>query len=235
MRVPRIAVATLILACALPCSLQAQNPPQAIKMQFVCFPKQANIEPLELLLGRETLEIAAPGHEFSPEYKVPPLSQVVIGKTVQGEDGKPRFDVYGKAKGISSPDQLILLIRKGREPSDGFVVMPMDARGTSFPGGSFLFINASTKNVGCEIGDKAFALEPGKQNLVRPKATHEAGACQATFSFERQDKTAKKFYDTRWSTDESYRTMVFFFDLKDKVGIQPIINVLPYTGNPTPP
>ena len=236
MRVPLIAAAAAFaFALLLPGTASAQNPPKSINLQFIAFPKHLEIEPLELLVGKETLEIATPGHEFSPPYKVPPLPNIVIGKTVQDKDGKPKFDIYGRAKGIAARDQIILLIRKGQKPEDGFVVMPMDARKAQFPGGSFLFINAATKKVGCELGDKKFALEPGKQTLVKPKADHDGPVCQATFYFEKVDGALKKFFDTRWSNDPAFRTMVFFYDSKGKVGIQPIMEMLPFDGPIGPP
>ena len=235
MRVSLIAAIAFALASILPDTASAQNPPPRIQLQFITFPKKLDIQPLELNLGKETIEIAAPGHEFGPPYKVPPLANIIIGKTVQGEDGKPRFDTYGRAKALPSREQIILLIRKGDNPSDGFHVLPMDARAAEFPGGSFKFINASSKKVGSEIGNEKFAIEPGKQKLIKPKPDHEGNVAQTTFYYEKDNKKPKKFSDGRWSTDPAFRTMVFFYDLKGRVGVSPIIEMLPFDGPVRPP
>jgi hypothetical protein len=217
-----IALATSFLLLA---NAPAQQ--EKISLQFLAFPKQMRPEPIELVVGEgKTIEVDTPGNELSSAYKVPPLSSVMVGKTTTDGEGEPVFEVYGKGKGISATKQIILLIRKGKESSDGFVVIPINAEQANFAGGSFLFINASALNVGGTIGDKKFALKPGQQKLVTPKADHEGDICQVTISYQRDEKW-KTFYDTRWPANKTYRSLIFFHQDPEtgRLGIAPIVDM----------
>lgn len=198
-----------------------------ISLQFLVLPKQIQPEPVELLIGEEkTMEVETPGNELSPTYKVSPLSSIVVGKTIQNEEGQSVFEVYGKAESISASRQIILLIRKGKDNSDGFVVLPLNGELANFSGGSFLFINASRLSVGGVIGDKKFGLKPGQQQLLKPAANHKNGICQVTLAYQREDKW-KTFYDTRWPTNKKYRSLIFFHQdpATGRLGIAPIVDM----------
>ncbi len=130
---------------------------EKVSLQFLVLPKQMKPKPVELQIGEgKTIEVETPGNELSRAYKVPRLSSIAIGKTTQNEEGDPIFQVYGKAKSIAASKQIILLIRKGKNNSDGFVVLPLNAELTNFSGGSYIFINASKLNVAGVIGDQKF-------------------------------------------------------------------------------
>lgn len=217
----------VILAVSL-CHAQEQ---QKISLQFLAFPSQPDSGPIELLVGeKETIPIEIPGHELSPEYKVNRPATIIVGITTKNEKDEPIFQVLGKAPAIAATKQIILLLRKGENNSDGFVVLPIDGELTNFSGGSFLFVNASQLTIGGTIGDKNFALKPGQRNLLNPAPTHEGGGCQVTLSYQKDenDTKGKKFYDTRWSVNAKYRTLVFFYqDPETKsLGVAPIVNFL---------
>lgn len=207
---------------------QAQAKPQKkISLQFLVLPKKVRPKPIELLIGEgKTIEIETPGNELSRVYKVPPLSSIVVGKMSQDAEGEPVFKVYGKEKSISASEQIILLIRKGKNDSDGFVVLPINAERTNFGGGNYLFINASKMNIAGAIGDKKFGLEPGKQKLLAPIANHENGICQVTLAYQRKDKW-KRFYDTRWPANKKYRSLIFFHQdpRTGRLGVSPIVDM----------
>lgn len=220
---------TYFITLAITSMLMAHAPAQGkISLQFLVLPKQMQPEPVELLIGKEkTIEVETPGNELSPTYKVPPLGSIVVGKTTQNEEGDPVFEVYGKAKSITATKQIILLIRKGKKNSDGFVVLPINGELANFRGGSFLFINASKLNVGGAIGDKKFGLKPGQQKLLKPAANHEAGICQVTLAYQRKEKW-KTFYDTRWPSNKKYRSLIFFHQdpATGRLGVAPIVDML---------
>ena len=204
-----------------------------ISLQFLAFPKQLKPEPIELQIGEgKTIVVQTPGNELSPTYKMPRLGSIVVGKTTQNEEGDPVFQVYGKAKTIAASKQIILLLRKGRNNSDGFVVLPIDGELANFSGGSYLFINASKLNVGGVIGDKKFALKPGQRRMLKPAPNHESGICQVTLSYQRKDKW-KTFKDTRWSANKRYRSLVFFHQnpKSGRLAVSPIVDILPYQSS----
>ncbi|MFU8893741.1 MAG: hypothetical protein ACNA8L_08945 [Luteolibacter sp.] len=200
---------------------------QKISLQFISFPRSTNLEPIELLLGEgETKEVYIPGHELSPAYRVDAMTTIAVGKTVTNENGESRFQVYGQAPALAATQQIILLIRKGDENSDGFQLLPINGERSDFTGGSFLFFNASQIAVGGIIGDQEFALRPGQRRLLKPSATHQGGGCQVTLSYQHQEDW-KKFYDTRWSVNPRYRSLIFFFQDPEsgQLGVSPIVDI----------
>lgn len=201
---------------------------EKISLQFLAFPKKLQPLPVELLVGEgKTIEVDTPGNELSTTYKVPPLESIVVGKTTVNEEGESVFQVYGKAKSITASKQIILLMRKGKDDSDGYVVLPINGELANFRGGSYLFINASGLNVGGVIGGSKFALKPGQRRLLKPTPNHEDGICQVTLSYEREDKW-KVFYDTRWPANEKYRSLIFFHQdpRTGRLGVSPIVDML---------
>jgi len=230
MQTPRAALLAFAIAFV---SMPAASAQDKISLQFLAFPKKAQPEPVELLIGEnKTIEVEIPGNELSPTYKVSPLGSIVVGKTTANKEGEPVFEVYGKARSIAASKQIILLIRKGKEDSDGFVVLPLNGELGDFRGGSYLFINASNLNVGGVMGDTKFALKPGQRRLLKPAPDHEGDICQVTLAYQREDKW-KTFKDTRWPTNERYRSLVFFHQDPEsgRLGVSPIIDMLPYQAS----
>lgn len=206
---------------------------EKMSLKFLAFPKMRGSEPVELVVGEnKTIEVATPGHELSPEYKVAAQDTIVVGKTIVNEEGEPEFQVYGRAKSNGSSNQIILLMRKGRENSDGFDVVPINGNLDDFKGGNYIFINASKLNVGGVMGETKFALKPGQQRMLKPKPDHENNVCQVTLSYEREDGW-KKFKDTRWPTNERYRSLIFFHQdpRNGRIGVSPIVDMLPYESS----
>jgi hypothetical protein len=194
----------------------------------LAFPKQADLKPIELVVGeKKVIPIDIPGNELSPVYRVNRLASIVVGLTTKNEKEESVFQVLGNAPSIASSKQIILLLRKGQNNSDGFVVIPLDGDLEKFSGGSYLFINASKLPVGGIIGDKKFALKPSQRSLLQPAATHAGGGCQVTLSYEYNDKW-ELFYDTRWSVNKRYRSLIFFYQDPEtgSLGVAPIVDFL---------
>jgi len=207
----------------------AQNE-SMVSLQFLAFPKMLQPEPVELVVGeKKTIKVQTPGNELSPTYKMPRIGTIVVGETIENADGKPAFQIYGRAQMIDASQQIILLFRKGEKNSDGFVVLPIDGELSNFSGGSYLFINASKINVAGKIGDKKFKLNPGQRELLQPATTHVGGGCQVTLAYQREEEW-KIFKDTRWSTNKSYRSLVFFLQhpVSGRLIVAPIVDILPY-------
>lgn len=214
--------------------LAPQLPAQEnMSLRFLAFPQRPDAEPVELRIGeKETIKVSTPSNELSQTYTVPALPSIAVGKMGKNAEGKDVFETYGSAKSLGCAKQIVLLIRKGESHSDGFVVIPVDGGTLDFKPASYLFVNASGHSVAAIIGDKRVALEPGGKQLVKPAPTHADGICQVTF-FYRNGEDWKKVYDTRWPASEKFRSIVFFYQdpRTQKLGIVPIVDVLPYAGN----
>jgi len=221
---PIISIVVATLAIPLSHAQQAET----LSLQFLAFPKQISPEPIELVVAEgKTMPIEIPGHELSPVYKVERLPSIVVGITTKNEQGEPIFQVLGKASTLSSSKQIVLLMRKGENNSDGFVVLPINGELAKFSGGQYYFINASQLPIGGIIGDKTFALKPGQRRLLQPAATHAGGGCQVTLSYQNEEKW-KIFYDTRWTVNKRYRSLIFFYQDPESgsLGVAPIVDIL---------
>lgn len=223
-------IALTILALAVAPIGSAQDAKMSLK--FLAFPAHTNPKPVELIISTtETIEVNTPGHRISKTYIVPALKQIVVGKSGVDAEGNPSFDVYGRADALPAKEQIILLLRKGKENSDGFVVLPINAQAQNFPGGSFLFINASNEDCAGIVGDKKFALKPGQQKLLEPKPDFGGDVCQVALSYLRETEEGKEwklFRNARWSCDKGLRTLAFFYQnpKTGKVSIAPVIEII---------
>jgi hypothetical protein len=232
MLIARLLLCSLPLALAMP-FCHAQETPKT-SLQFLAFPKQIRPEPVELVVGEgKTIEVQTPGNELSISYQVPSLQSIVVGKTILDAEGKAKFEAYGQVKSLGTPTQIILMLRKGNENKDGFVLIPINGDLGEFGGGSFLFINASALHVGGVIGDSKFALKPGQRRMLKPKPDFDDDICQVTLAYQKDDEAEeqwKTFKDTRWSANEAYRSLVFFYQHPEtgRLGVAPIVDILPY-------
>ncbi len=230
MTAPRCPLLILLATYALSVLPSAAQNESMVTLQFLAFPKQLRPAAVELLVGeKKTIKVQTPGNELSPTYEVPRLGTIVVGETVENAEGKPVFQIYGRANMIDASKQIVLLFRKGSENSDGFAVLPIDGDLSNFGGGNYFFINASKINIAGRIGDKKFELNPGQRKLIQPAATHEGGGCQVTFAYQR-DEGWKIFKDTRWTTNQRYRSMIFFHQdpQSGRIMVSPIVDLLPY-------
>lgn len=185
-----------------------------IKLQFVTFPKLINAEPIELLIGNEeTLEVELPTNSLSPVYTVKSLTECVLGRSSEGANGKFAFSTYGRSALLDSPEQLILVIRKGAKESDGFELIPMDSQESGFGGGDYFFMNASMVDIAVEIGKEIVILKPRKHKIVQPKPSKVEGDRKYLYVYIhfRKGKEAVPFYSNTWRFSERARCMVFLY------------------------
>ena len=193
----------------LPCTAQDAA---KVTLRFLSFPRALNPEPVELLVGEgKTIKVEIPTHEVSAPYKVPLQAVWAVGQTVDGNDGKPAFTVFGQAKAMVSTEQLILLIRKGKANADGFEVIPIDNRLSEFGGGKFLFMNAAKIDIAGMLGTDKFVVKPGKHTIIKPKIDPGIkGLCNILIYF-RKDDQAKPFFSSTWPLSAAARGLIFFY------------------------
>jgi hypothetical protein len=192
----------------LPCSAQEG---ENVTLQFLSFPKSADPKPVELLLGDgKTLEVEIPTNELSKTYQVKLLGTWAVGKSDVGEDGKPTFTVFGQAKALVSPKQLILLVRKGKDNADGMEVIPIANDVANFGGSKFLFMNAAKVDIAGEAGGVKFAVKAGDHTVIKPKADTTGRSFHAMFYF-RKDNEAKPFFSSKWPISDKIRNLIFFY------------------------
>jgi len=184
-----------------------------VNLYFISFPKVANPEPLELLVGENvTMEVELPTNQISKAYQVPALSNWALGKSDPDAE-KFVFQSYGKSPSIKSKSQLVLVIRSDKKDSTDLELMTLDFSKNAFGGGEYLFMNAAKVDIGGVIGDLKFVIKPGKNTLVAPKPTKTKDGrnySYARFFFKNED-SAKGFFSATWRLNERARSMVFFY------------------------
>jgi hypothetical protein len=192
----------------IPCSAQEG---EKVTLQFLSFPKSLAPKPVELLIGdSKTLEVEIPSNELSKPYEVKRLSTWAVGKSEVGEDGKPTFTVFGQGRALASPNQLILLVRKGADNADGMEVIPINNDVANFGGGKFLFMNAAKVDIAGEAGGVKFAVKPGAHTIIKPKAGENGRTFHTMFYF-RKDNEARPFFSSKWPTGDKVRSLIFFY------------------------
>jgi hypothetical protein len=192
----------------LPCSAQNDS---KVSLRFLSFPKAAEPLKIELQLTEDkTLGIEAPSNEFSPPVKVDAPGVWSVGETAQGPDGKTLFKEYGRTKAPVSPQQMLLLVRKGEKNSDGIDLIALDGRVNEFGGGKFLFMNAARVDIAGVVGEQKFVVKPGQHIIIKPKSEGEQGLTTASFYF-RKNGEPRAFFSSRWPIGDHARGMVFFY------------------------
>lgn len=185
-----------------------------VELHFVSFPKVADPEPLELLIGEnETIEVQLPTNHISQAYSVPALSKWALGKSSGPEAKEFTFESYGATSSIDSKSQLVLVTRSGGEDSNDLQLATLDFSQDGFGGGEYLFMNATRVDIAGIIGEQKFALKPQKSALVSPEPTKTSGDRGYSYArfFFRNDDTAKGFFSATWRLNERARSMVFFY------------------------
>lgn len=185
-----------------------------VTVQFVSFPILSGAEPIELLLGgEETMEVELPTNSLSPEYKVDRMTEWALGISSTNSEGDFFFQSYGRAKSLSSPKQLILVLRKGKNDSDGLSLIPMDSQLTNFGGGSYILMNAAMVDIAVEIGKDTVILNPKQHKLVKPEPSRTEGDRKFLYVYLhfRKGKEAVPFYSGTWRFSEMARSFVFIY------------------------
>jgi len=189
-----------------------------VTLRFLSFPRSVSPEPVELLIGNgETLEVRIPTNALSQPYEVPRLSTWAVGKMepAANEQSEPTFTSFGSAPSLASGNQLILLIRDGKENKDGMRVIPMDNNLDHFGGGQFFFMNAAKVDIAGALGGTKFVIKPGRHTIIEPtEMLNREGAPPNQFFTEfffRQEDAPRPFFSSTWPANNRARSMVFFY------------------------
>lgn len=185
------------------------------EVQFVSFPITTNPQPIELLIGNEvTMTVEIPTNSLSPTYQVNPISEWVLGKSSKDKEGKFTFETYGKIPSLNTEKQLILVMRKGDNDSDGFELIAINNDPSNFGGGKYLFFNASKTEISGEIGESKFAIKPFNHTLIKPTPVESEDNTKRLYVFTRflKDEEANPFYSSTWRYNEKARSLVFFYN-----------------------
>jgi len=186
-----------------------------VELRFVAFPKSTDIAPLELLTGEgKSVEVELFTNCLSKPYLVPAQQKWALGKSGVDASGEPNFEVFGQTASIASDKQIILVIRKGANNSDGLTLIPLDNRAAGFGGGEYLFMNAARVSIGGILGDKKFALKPGEHRIISPKPSEVRGNQSLSYVkifFENRDDGATPFFTSEWRFNKRVRSMVFIY------------------------
>lgn len=195
---------------SLPAVSSAQVP--EVGLQFMTFPMTVEPMAVELLLGEgKTVEILVPSNELSPVVRVPRMSNLVFGETITNDENETSFKIYGQGKPTSAPRQLVLLLRKGKDMSNGIEVRAISSNIQEFAGGKLLFVNAATTDVAGEVGGKPFALKPGQQRLIEPKKQQNGRLAEVKFWYSK-DNEAVPFFNSVWPVSDDFRGLIFFYN-----------------------
>lgn len=208
----------LVLVLGIHSTVLVAQEEELVTLRFLSFPKNANPQPVELLIGEgKIIEVNAPTNALSEPYQVTRLASWSFGKLepAPSPEQKPLFKSYGSAPAIASDNQLILLIRHGKENADGLRVVPLDNKTDKFRGGQFFFMNASKVDVAGMLGGTQFALKPGKHAIIEPKEVNrrQEGGPELFFTefFFRKENEARPFFSSNWPANKKARSMVFFY------------------------
>lgn len=182
-----------------------------VRLSFVTFPKSEEPVKLQLFLGEgKLLDIEAPSNWLSPAVRVAPMETWLVGTTLNGPDGKPAFKELGRAISPASPDQILLLVRKGKEITAGFDIVALNSRADGFGDGKYLFMNAAKVDVAGVVGEERLMIKPSQHQIIKPKIA----AGKHTFHvalYHRKGDEAKSFFSTAWRVGENERNFIFFY------------------------
>ena len=198
-----------------------QQEREQVTLQFVTFPKWTVRQPIEMAIGNgKTLKFTAPSNSFSKPYQVPKFSSWVFGRMKANEKGVQVFETFGQGKSLDSKNQLILLIRLGKELSDGIKVIALDSQLNQFGGGEFFYYNASTFDIAGLIGKSKFLLKPGDYKIIKPtpKDIEKKGGHSfvQTVNLYRKGDVSNPFYNSTWQVNPKARSMIFFYQDNNK-------------------
>ncbi len=204
----------LKLFCGLFVCTAALAQDETVNLYFISFPKVDDPEPLELLIGEEeTMEVDLPTNHVSKAYSVPALSKWVLGKSSMSDANGFTFKTFGQVTSINSKSQLVLVLRSGKGGAEGLELKILDYSEDGFGGGEYLFMNAAKVDIAGVVGEEKFAIKPGNNFLLAPKATKtrgNRGYSYARFYFRNKDE-AQGFFSATWRLNDRSRSLVFFY------------------------
>lgn len=192
-------------------SLESHGQEEQMSLRFITFPNTMEPLKVELLLSEgRTLELLVPSNELGPVVRVPLMPTLVLGEKIINKEQKPEFKIYGTGKARNSPEQIVLLLRKGKEMSSGFDVRAVACDTNDFSGGKLLFVNAAKVDIAGEAGKHTFALKPGTHTIVKPKLEENGRLAEVKFWYNKEGE-AVQFFNSMWPVSDQFRGLIFFY------------------------
>jgi hypothetical protein len=134
----------------------------------------------------------------------------VVGETTDGPDGKPMFKELGRTTAPASPQQILMLVRKGKDIADGFDLIALDSRTSGFGAGKYLFMNAAKVEVAGVVGEEKLVVKPNQHIIIKPKIPNGEHTVHAALYFRKNDE-AKPFFSSEWRISDDARNLIFFY------------------------
>jgi hypothetical protein len=206
-----IAIASGLFASFSAQTCDAQKTDAQASLSFVSFPK--SIDPVRIKLAiaeNRTIDIEATSNWVSKPVRVSAMGIWAVGREERNPEGKTVFKELGRAKSAGTSSQILILIRKGNDDAAGFDVIPLDTCEDQFRGGHFLFMNAARIDIGGVLGDRTFAIKPGKHSIVKPVDTTGARNFRVVLSYRQNEQTVP-FSSTVWPISKDARSLIFFY------------------------
>ncbi len=183
------------------------------ELTFIVLPKSNAPVSIEMFNDKaKPIEIEATSNDISKTYKAKSQPTWIFGKQVKDENGKNTFKIYGKTKALSSKKQLIILVKKGTNNSDGFEVFTVNNENKSFGGGKFLFVNTANTKIYGIIGTKKVILKPNKLTIIEPIPEKANKRVCYVKLFHAVNNKAKPFLSTKWPVNIATRGLIFFYN-----------------------
>ncbi|MDX1681336.1 MAG: hypothetical protein R3242_11475 [Akkermansiaceae bacterium] len=201
-----------LFALAAIAKLGAQ-PVDKVEIQFVSFPAIADPSSVELRIGpEEAIEVELPTRSLSEVYRVNRMSHWLLGRSGVDEEGNFAFTTYGKTKVGNGSKQIILVMPKGKNYSDGLEMIALNGSQEGLGLGKYLVYNASRTDIAGKIGDKGFNLKQGGYTILDPEPNEVVNNSKYLFVhlFYRKGDEPKPFKDTKWRHTENAKFFVFF-------------------------
>jgi hypothetical protein len=202
----RLLVLSLLWTAA-PLPLGAQSAASAPSLQFSCAVwEPLPISPIYYRDGKSYLPL-----EFSPgsRSKLYPLKEGVgleLYKKAVDPDGKPTYELVGKAPWIAGARQMLFLI----EPVSNANGLPLKLFGVNdaldvFPPGTFRFFNFSNTTLQVKFGGQVSQLTKGESTVVKSNVTDQGGL----LPFLMADTNNRIVFENRLFAQPDFREMVF--------------------------
>jgi hypothetical protein len=182
-----------------------------VSLRFITFPPVTKPETFHLAVaGGGAISIEAGSRSFSQPVSVTAQEKWSVVESPANETRKEEPKVLGQAPSLPVDEQLIILLRKGRNPEDGYsmVVVPDPSGGDT--GGSVMFFNLSAVKLSGLVGGKRFLLKSREHIAIKPKLSADGRNFQSRFAHH-LGKKPKMFYASTWPGSERAAMFVFFF------------------------
>jgi hypothetical protein len=192
----------------IPALLGALILPLALPAQTVRFRTLAWSDPIEGLLYDQkgkAVEVAAYNHARSPFYQASADRPLVFYRLVPHPDAAPTKEIVAEATLPPDTRMALLLFFKGAGGEIRINVSPDDT--TTFPSGSYRFVNLSDARLAVAIGATQAPLPPRESIVVKGAPEGPAGGVFVRMAL--LGETNLLIYSNKWLWSDHHRTLVF--------------------------